>query len=199
MSALPATLLLLAAGVFSIQAANGLNTDPLAATPATQAVTPDASAAAEQATMAPAGTTRGLVVSAKGIQIYRCEAVTGGASQWTFVAPQADLFEAKGISTTPQGTHGAGPVWRWNDGSALLGTVVAKSASPEAGAVPWLLLSTKPAPESTDGGRLQKFTYVRRTDTHGGAAPAGGCTVSAAGQLLKVPYTATYSFYLGGS
>lgn len=148
-------------------------------------------------TSAPAGTAKAFAVYGKGVQIYRCDAGPGASPQWVFVAPQADLFRKSDMKGTAQGTHSAGPEWRWNDGSVLAGTLIAKQAAPSASAIPWLLLSTRPTSDSIPGGQLQKFTYVRRSDTQGGVAPATGCTAPMNGQLLKVPYTATYTFYVG--
>jgi hypothetical protein len=34
-------------------------------------------------------------------------------------------------------------------------------------------------------------SYIRRTNTHGGAAPKAACT----GDTLSVPYSADYTFY----
>ena len=66
---------------------------------------------------------------------------------------------------------------------------VAKSPSPVAGAVPWLLLKGV----KFDGtGVLSKVELVRRSETKGGAAPGGACDV---GALTRVPYEATYTFY----
>ena len=62
--------------------------------------------------------------------------------------------------------------------------------TPDATAVPWLLL------ESVGGtGRLGTVRFIQRTGTHGGNAPDGSCSQSA---MRRVPYTATYSFYEAG-
>jgi len=46
------------------------------------------------------------------------------------------------------------------------------------------------------GDRLADVTFVQRLSTHGGVAPATGCTSSAdIGHLAFVPYTADYFFY----
>jgi hypothetical protein len=61
-------------------------------------------------------------ISARGVQIYECraDAAAPGGAAWSFVAPQATLFDARGAEI---GTHDAGPHWRAADGSRLLGTV----------------------------------------------------------------------------
>ena len=67
-----------------------------------------------------------------------------------------------------------------------------KAASPEGGAVAWLLI---PAQSNGQPGELQGVTFVQRIGTHGGLAPAGGCDSGSVGAETKVPYTATYVFY----
>ena len=75
------------------------------------------------------------VVPARGVQIYECR-----DAKWVFVAPEADLFDRSGKRI---GTHYAGPAWESADGSKVVGAVKARSDAPAAGAIPWLLLSTK--------------------------------------------------------
>jgi hypothetical protein len=123
-----------------------------------------------------------LLMSAKGegVQIYSC---TGG--QWTLKAPDAKLIGADGKQI---GTHFAGPTWKLNDGGEVKGKAIAKQPSPDAESVPWLLVQAVPGSAT---GSLSSVTYIRRTDTHGGAAPKGPCT----GSTISIPYTASYSFY----
>src|SRR5207249_11774960 len=51
-----------------------------------------------------------IIVFAKGVQIYECRARKDqvGGYEWAFVAPEADLFDARGNRT---GRHYAGPQW----------------------------------------------------------------------------------------
>ena len=126
----------------------------------------------------------------RGVQIYKCMPEAKGFA-WTFQAPEAKLFDP---STHKQvGAHGAGPTWRWEDGSSVAGKVLVKSDSPDPGSIPWLLLSATPSEEHK--GALSQVSFVRRSDTHGGEAPSSGCDAQHEGQSLRVPYTATYSFY----
>jgi Protein of unknown function (DUF3455) len=63
-----------------------------------------------------------LIVPARGVQIYECRArrePTGG-DEWVFVAPEADLLDARGNKI---GRHYAGPHWEAADGSTIVGTV----------------------------------------------------------------------------
>jgi hypothetical protein len=117
----------------------------------------------------------------RGDQVYGCVNRT-----WVLKAPDAKLFNQEGVVI---GRHFAGPAWQFSDGSWVKGKAVAQQVAPEATAVPWLLL------ESVGGaGRLRTVRFILRTGTHGGNAPAGNCTQ---GAILRVPYTATYSFYEG--
>src|ERR1700752_4536764 len=66
-----------------------------------------------------------MIVPAKGVQIYECRAKKDqvGEYEWAFVAPEADLSDARGIRI---GRHYAGPYWESTDGSKILGTVKAR-------------------------------------------------------------------------
>ena len=123
------------------------------------------------------------VIRAKGVQIYECR-----DQKWVFVAPDADLFDEKGNRI---GRHYAGPHWEaTGDGSKILGTVKTRADAPEAGAIPWLLLTTKSV-----GGRgyFSDVTSIQRVATHGGAAPGSGCPHD--GLVARVSYTADYYFF----
>jgi len=136
-----------------------------------------------------------VVLQAKGdgVQIYTCTDTPGG-TKWTLKGPDAKLLDASG---TLIGTHFAGPTWKLTDGSQIQGVPMANKPAPEAGSVPWLLLHVKPGSAS---GSLASVVFIRRTDTHGGVAPASGCqSATDAGKIVQVPYTATYTFYLPGS
>jgi hypothetical protein len=133
-----------------------------------------------------AGATLVLTASARGVQIYECR-----DGQWSFVAPQAELFDAAGRTI---GTHGAGPFWQAGDGSRVVGSVTARADAPAAGAIAWLLLAARPAgdPPATRG-LLVGITHIQRVNTAGGSAPAAAC--ASPGQPLRVPYSADYHFY----
>jgi hypothetical protein len=128
---------------------------------------------AQSDTKAPEDQRAVLTVTGKGVQIYSCQ-----NTQWAFQAPEAKLFDSAGKEI---GTHGAGPVWTFQDGRSVKGQVVARSDAPDAANIPWLLLKG-------DGS----FEYIRRSDTRGGVAPKGPCE---AGRTLRVDYSALYTFY----
>ena len=130
----------------------------------------------------------GLLVgkyAAKGVQIYVCS-VKGGANEWSFNAPEAELMDAQGRSFAK---HYAGPTWEAPDGSKIVGKVLANEPAPKAGAIPWLLLST----ESSGSGVLAGARFVQRVNTSGGVGPTGACPT--AGTERRVDYTADYIFY----
>jgi len=133
-----------------------------------------------------------MIAQAKGVQIYECRASKdrAGEYEWTFVAPEADLFDARG---TRIGRHYAGPHWESTDGSKIVGTLREHADAPAAGAIPWLLLAAK-----SDGpdGSFSRFTSVQRLNTVGGAAPKAGCSQAAVGTRARVNYTADYYFFI---
>jgi hypothetical protein len=132
-----------------------------------------------------------LIVPAKGVQIYECRARTDqiGGYEWAFVAPEADLFDARGNRT---GRHYAGPHWESTDGSKISGTVKERADAPLADAIPWLLLAAKSVgPE----GSFSKVTSIQRVNTVGGVAPKAGCSQATAGTPARIDYAADYYFF----
>lgn len=137
----------------------------------------------------PVNQQRALTAAATGVQIYECRATKSGDYAWTFVAPEAELFDRHSRSI---GTHGAGPFWQSNDGSRVVGAVKARADAPNAGAIPWLLLETK---STATPGAFSGVTSIQRINTAGGMAPADSCTAAAAGKTARVPYRADYVFF----
>jgi hypothetical protein len=129
-----------------------------------------------------------MIVPAKGVQIYECR-VSQGGYEWAFVAPEADLFDNRGMKI---GRHYAGPHWEAMDGSKIVGLVKASSAAPDEGAIPWVLLGAKSVGPA---GTFSNVSSVRRVHTKGGVAPDNGCSAAAAGTRARVPYTADYYFF----
>ena len=132
-----------------------------------------------------------IIVSAKGVQIYECRARKDqvGGYEWVFVAPEADLFDARGNRT---GRHYAGPHWESTDGSKILGTVKERADAPVADAIPWLLLTAKSVGSE---GSFSMVTSIQRVNTVGGVAPKAGCSQAAAGTSARINYTADYYFF----
>jgi Protein of unknown function (DUF3455) len=132
-----------------------------------------------------------MILSAKGVQIYECRARKDqvGGYEWAFVAPEADLFDARGNRT---GRHYAGPHWEATDGSKILGTVKERADAPGGEAIPWLLLAAKSVGSE---GSFSKVTSIQRVNTVGGVAPKAGCSQAAAGTSARINYTADYYFF----
>jgi hypothetical protein len=145
-------------------------------------------ALAQNKTEAPAGQRAVLAVTGDGVQIYACKNAEG-AAKWVFEAPEAKLLDAGGKE---MGTHGAGPFWKSGDGSLVKGQLLASEKAAGAGDVAWLLLK---ASAHEGSGVFSGVEYIRRSETHGGVAPAGGCDAEHLGATVRVPYTATYTFY----
>ena len=127
-------------------------------------------------------------VHAKGQQIYSCK-VDGAQAAWTLKAPDAQLFDKDGKAF---GKHFAGPSWEASDGSRVVGKAAANAPSPDADAIPWLLVKVV----SHEGqGVLTPVTSIQRINTKGGKAPASGCDAAHAGQEVRVAYSADYLFF----
>jgi hypothetical protein len=140
---------------------------------------------------APAAQTLVTEAHASGVQVYECKAAKEDAVryEWTLRAPEANLLAPKGRVI---GKHYAGPTWESEDGSKVVGTVVARDGGPDAAAIPWLLLR---ATSTTGPGIFADVKSIQRVHTVGGKAPADGCTAADAGKALRVAYSADYRFY----
>jgi len=145
-----------------------------------------------EALRAPTDQVLAFELQATGVQIYECRARKEDPAQfeWIFKAPEAELFDASGQRV---GKHYGGPTWESPDGSKVVGEVKAKDTSLSSGSIPWLLLGAK----ATAGrGLFSPVKSIQRLNTVGGAAPATAGQAQA-GQEVRVPYTATYAFYVG--
>ncbi|HUE48888.1 MAG TPA: DUF3455 domain-containing protein [Steroidobacteraceae bacterium] len=138
-----------------------------------------------------AGETVVLRAHATGVQIYVCGRAADGKPQWTLRAPEAELRDDQGVLI---GHHAAGPSWRHNDGSEVTGKATARSESPDADSIPWLLLS---ATGHAGSGVLARVTSIQRINTLGGQPPpAATCDpMKHKGKEARVPYRADYYFY----
>jgi Protein of unknown function (DUF3455) len=128
---------------------------------------------------------------AQGVQIYQCQPAKNDPTRfdWLFKEPEATLFDHAGRKV---GKHFAGPSWEANDGSKVVGEVMARFDSPDTNAIPWLLLRAK---STTGKGRFSTVQSVQRLSTVGGSAPKNGCAQAQLTQELRVPYSADYLFY----
>ena len=138
---------------------------------------------------APAGEQVLLKAHASGFQVYTCQAGADNKLSWTLKAPEAELHDDQGATI---GQHFAGPTWQLKDGSQVAGKVVARMDSPDADAIPWLLLS---ASGHAGNGVLSRVTSVQRIHTQGGKAPLAGCDTDHHDAETKIKYSADYYFY----
>ena len=131
-----------------------------------------------------------LVGHAIGVQIYSCTATPTGFA-WSLVAPRADLYGDNGMLIA---THFGGPAWKARDGSAVVGQV--EERAPAEATIPWLRLRAASTTVGADGDRLTGTSYIQRTATTGGLAPAAAtCNASTAGDVQEISYTADYHFW----
>jgi hypothetical protein len=138
----------------------------------------------------PAAKAPAIEAFGKGVQIYTCKA-SAGRYAWSLKGPEASLQDAKGNTI---GKHFAGPSWQASDGSTVVGQPLNLSPSPDAGAIPWLVLQAK---SHTGNGLMAGVQYIVRTRTEGGVAPATGCDAAHVGHEVRVPYSALYLFFRG--
>ena len=137
---------------------------------------------------APARAAGVLELRGKGVQVYACQASAAGFA-WHLKRPEAVLLDRSGVAV---GRHFAGPSWQAKDGSTVVGEVLVASASPQAGAIPWLLLRAR---SHAGAGAFASIGYIARTATRGGLAPAKGCDGGHPGAGSRVPYEATYLLF----
>ena len=128
---------------------------------------------------------------AVGVQIYRCNAASGGFA-WGLVAPRANLHDDNGKLIM---THYGGPTWEARDGSKVVAARDGQ-ANVDSTAIPWLRLKATSTSAGPDGDRLETTGYIQRVATTGGLAPAAAdCNAVTSGAQVEVPYTADYYFW----
>jgi Protein of unknown function (DUF3455) len=140
---------------------------------------------------APEGQVLAIAAHGIGVQIYECQAgkADPASFSWTLKAPDAHL---RYISGKDLGKHYAGPTWEANDGSKVVGDLLAHEDSPAATAIPWLLLRAK---QTSGNGVFSAVQSIQRLHTAGGKAPITGCNQAYAGTEARVAYSADYYFY----
>jgi hypothetical protein len=141
----------------------------------------------------PAGQKLTRMLHATGVQIYQCKAGAKDPSRyaWVYQEPKADLSDSSGKDI---GRHYAGPTWEADDGSKVVGDVVARADAPGAKGIQWLLLRSK---SNSGKGVFAKVQSIQRLHTIGGLAPQDMCDASNADQRTRVAYSADYYFYNG--
>jgi hypothetical protein len=132
-----------------------------------------------------------LQAHATGDQIYVCKPGPDPDQKlaWILKAPDAQLFDAQNKLIAK---HYAGPTWKHNDGSEVVGKVAARLESPGADSIPWLLLT---AASHSGAGVFSSVTSIQRLHTKGGQPPQSGCDESHRNAETKSAYSADYYFY----
>ena len=176
-------------------------------TPAARAADQIVPLSVPDALQVPAGNTATMTATATGTQNYICLVAAGGFA-WTFLGPQATLFDAGGIQIathflSPNPNQGGTARATWQDSSDT-SAVWAAAIATYAGAdyvnpdsIPWLLLKVVGSQAGPTGGQtISNTTYIQRVNTVGGVAPATGCNQALdIGKKALVPYTTDYVFY----
>lgn len=132
-----------------------------------------------------------LQAHATGFQIYVCQPGPdpGKTFAWILKAPDAQLFDAKNAVIAK---HYAGPTWKHNDGSEVVGKVESRHSGPDPNSIPWLLLT---AVSHSGNGVFANVTSIQRMNTKGGQPPQSGCDESHRNAETKSAYSADYYFY----
>lgn len=128
-----------------------------------------------------------FVLSAQGIQQFQCTADANGR-YWKFITPQAELKDAKGHVVARQGSEGS--VFA-KDGSILVAKIEKYADDASPGNLRDLVYRTTWRGKE---GMLTGITHIKRSNGKGGV-PLTRCSPSQLGSTLKVPFTATYTFY----
>nr|WP_268959102.1 DUF3455 domain-containing protein [Paraburkholderia solitsugae] len=139
------------------------------------------------ASIAPPQAERVMTLTASGVQNYSCEFDAQHRLGWVFKSPLATLYDASGHAAV---RHGAGPSWEAEDGSRIIGRVIAQRPSETPASIPQLLLE---AHSASGSGALSAVRYVQRVHTVGGLAPTAPCLTEH--ESGSSPYLADYVFY----
>jgi Protein of unknown function (DUF3455). len=144
---------------------------------------------------------------ATGTQNYVC-LPSGASVAWTFVAPQATLFDddrqqiiTHFLSGNPSESGTPRATWQHSaDTSAVWAVTDGQSSDPtfvKPGAIPWFRLRVVGAQAGPTGRHtLTPTVYIQRLNTVGGSAPPTGCAQATdVGKKVVVPYKADYLFY----
>ncbi|HSY06925.1 MAG TPA: DUF3455 domain-containing protein [Steroidobacteraceae bacterium] len=116
-----------------------------------------------------------------GVQTYRCTP----ERKYALLGPTAMLRGRRGEFVA----HYFGPSWQYQDGSTIVGKVIAKE--PRANSIDQLLLQV--SGHSGPDGVLSQVDFVQRLATVRGVAPSQ-CD-PARSTALAVPYSAIYQFW----
>ena len=128
-----------------------------------------------------------MTTTASGVQVYACEYDAQHHLGWVFKSPLATLYDTSGHAAI---RHAAGPSWEAEDGSRIVGHVIAQTPSDTAASIPQLLLEAR---STATSGMLSGIRYVQRVNTVGGLMPVAPCSTEH--ESGSSPYLANYVFY----
>ncbi|MBX3609329.1 MAG: DUF3455 domain-containing protein [Hydrogenophaga sp.] len=139
----------------------------------------------------PAGHQVAMETVGVGQITYECRAKKDMAGQfeWVFAGPDARLLDRSGKQVGKY--YGPPATWEAMDGSKFTGTQLAVAPG-GTGNIPFQLVKSNPAMGS---GAMTGVTYVQRSATKGGVAPALPCAAGNQGAREIVQYQADYVFY----
>jgi hypothetical protein len=143
----------------------------------------------------PAGEQVQFFVTAKGSQIYTCQAGGDAKYAWTLKGPEAELRDRKDKVI---GQHFADPTtklptWKLKDGSEVSGKAAAHIDSLDSDSIPWLLVNV--VSHAGKPGLLTNVTTIQRVHTHGGKPGNDACDESHKDAETKSDYKADYYFF----
>lgn len=137
---------------------------------------------------APAGVEPAFALSAEGAQVYQCSALGGDGWGWTYVSPDATLYEG----TRTIATHKVPDLWESVSDRSSVTAVPRVNQAAGSGNLPWQLMRAAPLNAT---GMFAGVTHVQRVNTQGGLPAATGCGPANVGAENRVAFRADYYFY----
>lgn len=136
----------------------------------------------------PAAEEPAFMLSAEGAHVFECRPGGPGGFGWTFVAPDATLYEG----TRTAATQTVPNLWESATDRSSVTAVVRGTQAAADGDLPWVLFGAQPLAET---GLFAGVTSIQRINTAGGVAPSASCEAGNVGSEIRVPFTAEYYFY----
>ena len=157
-----------------------------AALPAAAAISRPAGVA--PALSPPAAVEPAFALTASGVQIWQCNALGADGWGWTYVAPDATLYEgSRSIAT-----HKVPDLWESLSDRSSVTAVPRANQAAGTGNLSWQLMQAAPLNAT---GMFAGVTHIQRVNTQGGVPPATGCGAANVGAENRVPFRADYYFY----
>ena len=135
----------------------------------------------------PEGAIETMRLHASGVQQFQC-AIDSKGRYWRFISPKAKLYDNNGQLVAEQGADFS---FSAPDGSHLTAKIRKSSPGKTENDLKGLLFRTHSHGKS---GILTGITWIKRDNATGGI-PLTTCSPSQVGMILKVHFTATYTFY----